>query len=398
MGDDGLMRLSGRIGAASCVRDEMKNPIVLDGKDPAVRLLVEHHHRKAAHGNTETVVNEMRQDYHLLSLRSTVRNIAYNCLFCRIRRAKQFQPVTGDLPEARLGHHKRPFSFTGLDYFGPVQVSVGRRREKRYVALYTCLVVRAVHLEVVDSLSTDSAIMSLRRFIARRGTPSELWSDNGTAFVGASRELRRLYDDATPQFAATQKINWRFIPPSAPFMGGSWERLVKSVKAALKVTLTERAPTDEVLRTLLAEAEALVNSRPLTHVSVDPQSEESLTPMHFLLGSSSGRPIPTTSTETDLLSRSSWRKAVRLSEYFWRRWLKEYLPTLTPRRGRGEVPQMAVGDLVLIADGNTPRGSWPRGRVTAVFPGPDGVIRVADVHTAGGTLRRPLRKLVKLPL
>ncbi|XP_063541585.1 uncharacterized protein LOC134750352 [Cydia strobilella] len=398
IGDDGLMRLSGRIRTASQIRDEMKNPIVLDGKDPAVRLLVEHHHRRATHANTETVVNELRQDYHLLSLRSTVRNITYNCLFCRIRRAKQFQPVTGDLPEARLGHHKRPFTFTGLDYFGPVQVSIGRRREKRYVALYTCLVVRAVHLEIVDSLSTDSAIMSLRRFIARRGTPSELWSDNGTAFVGASRELRRLYDDATSQFAAAQRINWRFIPPAAPFMGGCWERLVKSVKTALKVTLTERAPTDEVLRTLLAEAEALVNSRPLTHVSVDPQSEESLTPMHFLLGTSSGRPIPATSSETDLLSRSSWRKAVRLSEHFWRRWLKEYLPTLIPRRGRGEVPQIAIGDLVLIADGNTSRGSWLRGRVTAVFPGPDGIIRVADVHTNGGILRRPLRKLVKLPL
>ncbi|XP_063629855.1 uncharacterized protein LOC134801251 [Cydia splendana] len=398
IGDDELMRLSGRIRAASQVRDEMKNPIVLDGKDLAVRLLVEHHHRRAAHGNTETVVNELRQDYHLLSLRSTVRNITYNCLFCRIRRAKQFQPVTGDLPEARLGHHRRPFTFTGLDYFGPIQVTVGRRREKRYVALYTCLVVRAVHLEIVDSLTTDSAIMSLRRFTARRGTPSELWSDNGTAFVGASRELRRLYDDATSQFAAAQRINWRFIPPAAPFMGGCWERLVKSVKTALKVTLTERAPTDEVLRTLLAEAEALVNSRPLTHVSVDPQSEESLTPMHFLLGSSSGRPLPVTSSETDLLSRTSWRKAVGLSEHFWRRWLKEYLPTLTPRRGRGEVPQIAVGDLVLIADGNSPRGSWPRGRITAVFPGPDGIIRVADVHSLGGVLRRPLRKLIKLPL
>lgn len=396
IGEDRLMRLSGRIKAASHVRRETKSPVVLDGRHPAVRLLVEHHHRRAAHANTETVVNELRQDYYLLSLRSSVRAVAFHCQFCRIRRAVNFQPPTGDLPEARLGHHNRPFTFTALDYFGPVQVSIGRRREKRYVALYTCLVVRAVHLEVVDSLSTDSAMMSLRRFIARRGTPAEIWSDNGTAFVGANRELRRLYAEATAQYATSEKINWRFIPPAAPFMGGSWERLVKSVKVALKVTLTERAPTDEVLRTLLAEAEALVNSRPLTHVTVDDNSEEALTPTHFLLAASSGRPIPATVSDSDFASRSSWRKAVRLADHFWQRWVKEYLPTLIPRRGRGEVPEVAVGDVVLIADPNSPRGTWPRGRVTAVFPGPDGVIRVADVRTLMGIMRRPLRKLVKL--
>jgi hypothetical protein len=181
-------------------------------------------------------------------------------------------------------------------------------------------------------------------------------------------------------------------------MGGSWERLVKSVKAALKVTLTERAPTDEVLRTLLAEAEALVNSRPLTHVAVEPNSYEALTPTHFLLASSSGRPIPATLSDTDLISRSSWRKALRLADHFWQRWLKEYLPTLIPRRGRGEAPEIAVGDMVLVADPNAPRGSWPRGRVTAVFPGRDGIIRVADVRTLAGVMRRPLRKLAKLIL
>ncbi|XP_073967443.1 uncharacterized protein [Choristoneura fumiferana] len=308
-----------------------------------------------------------------------------------------FQPPIGNLPEARLAHHRRPFTFVGLDYFGPIQVAVGRRREKRYVALFTCLVVRAIHLEVVQSLSADAAIMALRRFVARRGTPTEIWSDNGTAFVGANRELWTLYASATSNYAANEKINWRFLPPSAPFMGGAWERLVRNVRTALRVTLTERTPSDEVLRTLLAEAEALVNARPLTHVSSDSTSEEALTPAHFLLGSSSGRPIPATMTEADLLSRSSWRRAMRLTDHFWRRWVREYLPTLVPRSSNGEAPSIAVGDLVLIADGNLPRGSWPRGRVTALFPGRDGIVRVADVATTAGVLRRPLKKLVRIP-
>lgn len=303
----------------------------------------------------------------------------------------------GDLPRARLAHHHRAFTFTGVDYFGPLQVKIGRRREKRWVALFTCLTSRALHLEVVYSLSADAAIMCLRRFIAKRGTPSQIYSDNGTSFVGANRQLRALYNEAVADYAANEKIEWIFIPPSAPFMGGAWERLVKSVKLALKVTLRERAPTDEVLATLLAEAEALVNARPLTHVSPDAADPEALTPSHLLLGSSSGRPIPAQLSDSDLCSRSGWRRALRLADHFWRRWVMEYLPTLAPRRVRGlPTPTISIGDPVLIADGDLPRGTWPRGIVSRTFPGRDGVIRVVDIRTAAGTLRRPLKKVVLL--
>lgn len=180
----------------------------------------------------------------------------------------------GDLPSARLEHHRRPFSYCGLDYFGPITTCVGRRREKRYVGLFTCLVTRAVHLEVVNSLSTDAALMCLRRFIARRGTPTEVWSDNDTAFVGSNNQLRKQYNEAISTFAANERLSWRFIPPAAPFMGGCWERLIRSVKTSLKITLRDRTPSDEVFRTFLAEVEALVNSRPLTHVPADGESEE----------------------------------------------------------------------------------------------------------------------------
>jgi transposase InsO family protein len=115
------------------------------------------------------------------------------------------------------------------------------------VALFTCLTVHAVHIEVVESLSTDAAIMAFRRFIARRGTPTTLYSDNQTAFVRASRELAQLYEQPVQEFAANERITWKCIPPSAPFMGGCWERLVRSVKTALSATLTQRAPSEEVL-------------------------------------------------------------------------------------------------------------------------------------------------------
>ncbi|XP_073967421.1 uncharacterized protein [Choristoneura fumiferana] len=231
------LRMSSRIVATTAVTEELKRPLILDGKHQAVRLLIARYHEKAAHANKALVINELHQRFWIIGLRNAVRSVALNCQLCKLRRSRTFQPPMGDLPEARLAHHQRPFSYVGLDYFGPVHVTVGRRQEKRYVALYTCLVIRAIHLEVVHSLTTDAAIMCLRRFAARRGTPTEIWSDNGTAFVGTRRELQALYGDSVEDYAANESVNWRFIPPAAPFMGGAWERLIRSVKNALEVTL-----------------------------------------------------------------------------------------------------------------------------------------------------------------
>ncbi|XP_037297042.1 uncharacterized protein LOC119190090 [Manduca sexta] len=227
---------------------EMKNPPIVDGGHLATKLWIKHIHELLHHAGTEST------------------------------------PITGDLPPCRLAHHQRPFTYTGLDYFGPLTITVGRAHQKRYVALFTCLTVRAVHLEIVHSLSTDSAIMALRRMIARRGCPAEIWSDNATNFHGAEKELRHMLQDGAKREASRRAIRWRFIPPGAPFMGGAWERLVRSVKTALTVVLREKHPREETLSTLLAEVENTVNSRPLTHVSVSPEDPEALTPNHFLLG------------------------------------------------------------------------------------------------------------------
>ncbi|GBP09550.1 hypothetical protein EVAR_76557_1 [Eumeta japonica] len=202
----------------------------------------------------------------------TVKKVANACRLCRVRRAQPVTPKMADLPGGRLAFRQRPFTHTGVDYFGPLEVTVGRRREKRWAALFTCLTTRAVHMEVASSLSADSMIMALRRFMARRGQPDTLYSDHGTNFVGAAAELSRArleIEERMSDEATTRAIRWLRIPPR-PHMGGSWERLVRSIKVALSATLHTRAPKDEVLHTLLLEAEFVVNSRPLTHISVLP--------------------------------------------------------------------------------------------------------------------------------
>ncbi|CAG9119599.1 unnamed protein product [Plutella xylostella] len=245
-----------------------------------------------------------------------------------MKKAKPSSPATGDLPGARLAHHVRPFTYTGLDYFGPLEVTVGRHREKRYVALYTCMTTRAVHLEVAASLSADSTIATLRRLIARRGCPTELWSDNATGFKAADKELTEAATEALQEEAARRHIMWRFIPPASPFMGGAWERMVRTVKDALRATLHEKYPSDETLSTLLAEVESTVNSRPLTHVAVSPDDPVALTPNLLLIGPNCHVPTPGIFSEEDDHARQHWRRAQRLADVFWQRWMQECLPLL----------------------------------------------------------------------
>ncbi|XP_073949021.1 uncharacterized protein [Choristoneura fumiferana] len=378
-----ILRLRGRINAAP-VPDATKRPVILNGRHPFVSLLIEKAHRDAHHSSNERVVNDLRQRLWVLHLRPTVKKVARACRTCAVRRSTPRPPAMGDLPRARIDPYSRPFTNCGVDYFGPLTVTIGRRHEKRWVALFTCLTTRAVHLEIVASLSTDSAIMALRRMAARRGWPRVMYSDNGTCFRGADTELRAAYEEWLPEL---RDIGLRHR--------GAWERLVRSVKTALTATLFSRAPKEEVLVTLLAEAEQTVNARPLTHVSVDPCDEEALTPSHFLLGGPAGTPPTGTCDEAD---RRAWRASQALANHFWARWVREYLPTLAPRQSPsgGERP-LQVGDVVIVVDSNLPRNVWPRGVVEAVFPGPDGGIRSADVRTKGGVFRRPTTRLAVLP-
>ena len=230
-------------------------------------------------------------------------------------------------------------------------------------------------------------------------TPEKMYSDNGTNFRGAANELKsalmELDQKEIMEKLAVKGIEWHFIPPSAPHMGGCWERLVRCVKVALTATLKERSPKEEVLQTLFVEAEHSVNCRPLTHVSLDSADMEALTPNHFLIGSSSGNVVaPGVFTDSDLYLKKLWRQSQRLADCFWKRWVKEYLPTLTRRtKWTKSSEPVKVGDLVLIADGDLPRNQWPRGVVTNTYPGKDGIVRVVDVKTTSGTFRRPVVKI-----
>lgn len=252
----------------------------------------------------------MRQKYHILKLRAFLRFLISTCLTCRMRRARPIEPLMASLPKGRLAFRQRPFSHCGLDYFGPMYVKVKRSREKRWGALFTCLTTRAIYLEVAHSLNASSAIMALQRLSARRGSPSVIYSDNENNFRGLctelSQEVAKINKNKQYKYALKNGMKWLFNPRDSPHMGGAWERLVRTVKIALHATLNDETTTDEVLLTVLAKIEHSVNSRPLTHVSIDSRDKEALTPNHFLIGTFSGAIKLSSFNEKPLCSRKDW--------------------------------------------------------------------------------------------
>uniref|UniRef100_A0AAG5DPQ0 Integrase catalytic domain-containing protein n=1 Tax=Anopheles atroparvus TaxID=41427 RepID=A0AAG5DPQ0_ANOAO len=399
MDERGLIRQQSRLATADHLEYDVRFPIILPRQHPCTTLLVEKLHRKYRHAHSETVVNEIRQEYAIPKLRPLVKRIIRNCCYCKVRRTIPAPPRMAALPKARLAIFEPPFSRTGVDYFGPFLIKQGRANVKRWVALFTCLTTRAVHLEVACDLSTASLILCVRRFVCRRGPPKEIYSDNGTNFQGAARILRNEISQGMLETFTDENTRWQFIPPGAPHMGGAWERLVRSVKAAIGDAYTEGKLSHEEFETMLAEAEAIVNSHPLTYLPLDSAESEALTPNHFLLGSSSGRK---SWDETPLTRRGASKEAwagIKLHiARMWQRWLKEYLPELRKQtKWFEETRPLQEGNVVLIADENR-RNRWVRGRVTEPITGADGRIRQAYVKTTHGILRRPVTKLVVLDI
>ena len=374
--DKGILRVGGRLENA-LIKYKAKHPVILPYRHHVTDLIISEHHQKTGHLGQEYVLSSLRQLYWIIKGRSAVRRVISSCFPCKRRGAVRGEQLMADLPKERLMSGDPPFTYVGVDYFGPLYVRQGRSNVKRYGCLFTCLVTRAVHIEVVHSLDTDSFINAVRRFINLRGSPSTIHSDNGTNFHAGERELRESLRDWNQQsiqkFLRQKNIRWKFNLPGASHMGGAWERTIGSVRKILRALRGQQLVSDEILRTLIGKVEGILNSRPLTPVSSDPKDLEPITPNHLLLLRANPNLPPGVFTKEDNYSKRQWRQVQYMSDIFWKRWLKEYLPTLQ-ERAKWIKPRrcLAIGDLVLTADENVHRGKWPLGRVIEVFYGKDG--------------------------
>ncbi|XP_045022777.1 uncharacterized protein LOC116935689 [Daphnia magna] len=396
---DGILRLGGRIRRARLPYDILHPPI-LPGKHVLAEAIIIAIHNEEHHVGTDFLHSKARQHFWILQGKELAKKIRFKCSTCIKTRAKLATQKMGDLPAARLDSYSAPFTHVTLDYFGPVETSAYRGRiTKRYGLLLSCCVTRYVYLDLAQSLSTPDFLYCFRRFVGEYTKPSEVFSDNGTNFVGAEKEMvaavRELQmDDKFQEFVQTKSIVWKFQPPSAPHFGGSHESLVKSVKRALYRALdTEKAslryPTDEMLRTLLKEVSGQLNSRPLTLASNDPEDFRPITPRYFLnLPPTSDLPA---GIVKNALPRDHVRYVKKMANLVWDLWTKFYLPTLIPRRKwTREERNFVVGDAVMVSESNLPPSQWKTGRVIEVFPGSDGLVRVVKVKTGSGDYLRAI--------
>ena len=264
-----------------------------------------------------------------------VKSVLRGCFDYKRRQAPLGEQQMADLPTDRVTPVKPPFTFVGVDCFGPFVVRRGRSHVKRYGVLFTCLSIRAIHLEVAHRLDTDSFINAMRRFIARRGQPEEVRSDNGGNFVRGERELREAIEgwnqNKIGEFLLQRNVRWKFNPPGGSHHGGVWECCIRTVRKVMGVLPKEQILDDEGLATLLCEVESIVNGRPVTKVSDDPRDLEALTPNYLPLLRSGPSAPPGLFSKDEIYSRRRWRQVQYLADIFWRRWIKKYLPSLQGR-------------------------------------------------------------------
>lgn len=397
-----LIRIGGRLSNSN-LNYNKKYPIVIHKNHLFTQLYFKYLHKILMHTGPQHLLFETREKYWTIGGRDLARNIVRNCVICQRFNAKPVPPLMGNLPKHRM-EPSFCFESTSIDYAGPIMMSNkkgrGSRLTKCYICIFVCCTTRAIHIELVTDMSTANFILSLKRFISRRGKPSNIYSDNGTNFVGANNEIRQLFRDHKGQIIdsmSNENITFHFCPPYSPHFGGLHEAGIKSIKHHLKRVLGNARLTYEELYTTLTQIEAILNSRPISPLSSDPNDLLPLTPSHFLIGKKiTSIPEPMyINVPTHRLTR--FQRVEQMRQHFWARWHKEYLSQIQIRsKWRTPSENLKEGDLVLIRGDQLPPMKWSLGRITSVHPGRDGIVRVADIRTSVGTVRRSFTKICPL--
>ena len=394
LNDQGFIECRGRI--------EGSYPIYLPTDALFTRKLVEKIHRETLHGGVGLTMAAIRENYWIPKLRSVVKKVRKECFGCKRYQATAVNsPPPGTLPNDRVSGESA-FEFIGVDFAGPIRYKRGSDREgKAYLALFSCSLIRAVHLELLPNLETSTFIPCLKRFIARRGRPKRIYSDNGGTFIKAANWIRTLRKDEKLQgYLQDHEIQWQFNLSRAPWWGGQFERLIGVVKQAMYKAIGGANLNWNELSEVILDVEVQINRRPLSYVEDDIQLPV-LTPSSFLFQRSNLIPDqePWREDDKNLRKRAKYLKSCKDS--LWKRWSREYVNALRERHNLNHERKrfhVNVGDVVIIKSDEKNRGKWPLGVVQEVYPGRDGVVRAVQVKTANGHLERAIQHLYPLEL
>lgn len=390
MDHNGLIRLRTKISNRHDSED-FRHPILLPRGHPVVTRLIRSIHERECHVGVQGLLAITRERFWILGGRRTLKAVTTKCVICRRHETKRLVAPTTPLPVDRV-RDAAAFEVTGVDLAGPIFL---KNQQKAWICIFTCAVTRAVHLELISSLSTDDFLQALKRFIARRGRPARIYSDQGTNFIGANNLFQKINWSKVLEYSEVRQISWKFNPPTAAWWGGWWERLIGLTKRLLRKVLGRSILSYTEMATVLCDCESVLNSRPLTFISEEGCAATPLTPSLFIQDiKESGLPEMDVIESVDL--KKTWQQRLKLKEDFRRRFRAEYLGQLQTRINSAKHDKINVGDLVLIGNDITKRMDWPIAQVIELLPGKDGITRLYRLKTSTGTCLRPIQRLYPL--
>uniref|UniRef100_A0AC34GU52 Integrase catalytic domain-containing protein n=1 Tax=Panagrolaimus sp. ES5 TaxID=591445 RepID=A0AC34GU52_9BILA len=404
--DEGIYRTHYRFDHAELLN---ANPVFIPKKSPVAKMICLDTHKKLQHAGTPHTLSKIREKYWIPSGRATVIKCINICVDCKYWRSKPFSlPQMPQLPASRVVRSK-PFQNVGIDYCGPFKVK--EKAEKIWIILFTCFGTRLIHLEHVSTMTSEDFLLSFRKFVARRGAPHYILSDNAKQFKTAANALEEIWkkaikDEKSIDYMLKNDICWDFITERAPWKGGLYERLVALVKNSLKICVGKKSINLNEFSALLCEIESTLNTRPLTYV----HGKESfvIRPADFIYPSIALN-MPTTADDNQSTDPSympsnvaggevlaeKYFKSLQHVDRFWKLWANDYLNMLRERNGgehknaRGaQQRNPVVGEYVLVSEADTPRGSWKIAKIVDVIQSADKEIRSCEIQYVDGFITR----------
>ncbi|XP_066933725.1 uncharacterized protein [Clytia hemisphaerica] len=395
--ENGLWRCGGRLKNSELTY-EQKHPLLIDRKHPIAKMIIRESHANVMHNGVSQTLTNLRKRYWITKPRNLIKTVIKECTTCRKHEGKPYgYPNEPSLPRERVTANYA-YENMGIDYLGPVYVkdiyAKNNETHKAWTALTTCTTTRAVYLDLVSDCSGPTCVNLLKRLISTHGTPKVMISDNGTNFISTDVQ----------NFMANRGTLWKFNIAKAPWYGGFFERLVRSVKRCLRKSIENAKLNYEEMLTILKEVENILNNRPLTYLYTE-ENVDPLTPNKLIYGRDLNTNIAPNLNEeenenVDLDTRYVYLQTIL--DQFWDRWSNEYLVSLRERsRNIAKTSNIDVvprtDDVVLIHDDKVKRQNWKLGKITKLIRSTDGKVRACElsVITNGKLMnyKRPVNKL-----
>ena len=394
----GFLRTITRFDYSHVKEFEERRPIVLAHHCPIVELYVLHLHDKFYHAGPTFIMGMLNREFYLVHGKKEVKRILLKCFHRGC-----LKPVAlGDqqmapLPATRIDN-MTCYHNVSVDLFGPIVIKAHENNDKVtkkvYGCIFTCLVSRGIHLELMPSMGTDAFLDAFRKFCARKGCPTEMYSDNALYFKAADKELRALFSSISwskiSNYAREKGITWTFSVPLAPFKNGVTERLVQTVKRPLRKLLAGHLMTFSQLEVILIEIEAMVNCRPLAELAQT--GTKVLTPSELHIG----RPLsilPLPKKAPTLNYTAHWKRRKLLMQKFWSIWQHEYLNSFRIRKRWTNPRELDLLHKLVITNDKASFNEWKIGRIIRILPSKDNLVRNVEVLLPNGPLIRPIQQL-----